>query len=124
MRFPVRPSTRCANLCPQEPEESMNRLSGAMVALLGVTAVSTPARAEDGPYMWGIGPKIGTTFIPGRYPVAFPASIANYDFKDNGPSAGDPDSEDPKRDLDADGKPRNSTLVGVGGDFRLGGEGF
>lgn len=103
----------------------MRRMSGALVALLGVTAVSTRAHAQDsGPYMWGIGPKIGTLFIPGHYPFAFPSSIANYDFKENGPLAGNPDGNDPKRDLDEEGKPRNTTLEGVGGDFRFGGEGF
>ncbi|MEZ4235103.1 MAG: hypothetical protein R3F59_02860 [Myxococcota bacterium] len=98
----------------------MMRTMGAALALWGVTAVTAPevARADNGPYMWGIGPKLGMIIIPGRYPYAWPSKVANYDFIDEGPNAGDPN------DLGADGKPLNTTLQPVGFDLRLGAEGF
>jgi hypothetical protein len=103
----------------------MVRMSLATLSMLGLLAVSSEAKAEDfGPYMWGAGVKVGTTVVPGRYPYAFPSKVANYDFLDNGARAGDEDSDEPKRDLDANGDPRFSTLDGAGFDLRLGGEGF
>jgi hypothetical protein len=50
----------------------MRGWTGAVVAL-GVMA-SDPAWALD-PYMWGVGPRIGTTAIPGRYPWRFPEYV-------------------------------------------------
>ena len=43
------------------------------VVLAGI-AVSEPAWALDY-WMWGVGPKIGTTFLPGRYPLKFPGMV-------------------------------------------------
>jgi len=45
-----------------------------VVALVGL--VSTDALALD-PYMWGVGPKIGTMVLPGQYPVRFPQAVRN-----------------------------------------------
>jgi hypothetical protein len=115
---------------------SMMRSTGATLALCGLTTVSllaasllvaTEAKAQGaaGPYMWGIGPKVGMMIIPGRYPYAFPTKIAKYDFNTSeGALAGDPDSDEPNRDLGANGEPLFTTLSPVGFDLRLGGEGF
>lgn len=103
----------------------MVRVTLIALSVSGFLAVSQEAQAQDfGPYMWGAGPKLGTIIIPGRYPYAFPGSVAKYDFIDSGPQAGADDGENKGRDLDEDGKPRFSTLSGTGFDLRLGGEGF
>lgn len=46
----------------------------ASVALLAA-AVVPEAQAAD-VYMWGVGPRIGTNFLPGAYPSAFPKKVA------------------------------------------------
>jgi len=103
----------------------MTRTGCALVVLLGFMGVSTPASAGDGgPYMWGAGFKLGTSFLPGRYPWAFPSSITNYDFTDTGPNAGAASGKNEGRDLTAGGDPGFTTLQPVGFDFRLGGEAF
>ncbi len=92
----------------------MNRTLQAVAALLAVSPmVTTEAHALE-PYMWGVGGRLGTYIIPARYPVSFPTKIANYNFIDEGPRAGDEDSDDPKRDLDEDGDPIYTTLQKVG----------
>ncbi len=62
----------------------------ALVPALGLTALfaSAPAQAAD-VYMWGIGPRLGTNFLPGAYPSAFPKMVAD-DVVD-----GTENSEDP-----------------------------
>ncbi len=50
----------------------MKRLA---VVLAGL-ALSEPAWALDY-WMWGVGPKIGTTFLPGRYPIKFPGVVGD-----------------------------------------------
>ncbi|MEQ1569406.1 MAG: hypothetical protein ABMA64_27460, partial [Myxococcota bacterium] len=103
----------------------MTRMWGAGWVLLGFTCWSAPAMAADsGPYMWGAGVKVGTSFLPGRYPYALPPAIAGYDFLENGPRAGETEGENKDRDLDDNGDPRFTTLNPVGFDLRLGGEGF
>lgn len=47
----------------------------AFAALVALWAAS-PAEAADA-YMWGVGPRIGTTVLPGRYPVGFPPAVAD-----------------------------------------------
>ena len=42
--------------------------------MTGLCLVSSSAFALD-PYMWGIGPRVGTNVLPGSYPVAFPPAI-------------------------------------------------
>jgi len=74
--------------------------------------------------MWGAGFKLGTSFIPGRYPFSFPSSINNYDFTDTGPNAGADSGKNEGRDLTKSGEPGFSTLQPVGFDLRLGGEAF
>lgn len=46
----------------------------ASLALLTLAAM--PAAQASDVYMWGVGPRIGTNFIPGAYPVAFPRRVA------------------------------------------------
>jgi hypothetical protein len=100
-------------------------MSMATLSVMGFLAVSPSAQAEDfGPYMWGAGVQVGTIVVPGRYPYAFPSKVANYDFLDEGPRAGNENGDEPKRDLDGDGDPRFSTLDGAGFDLRLAGTGF
>jgi hypothetical protein len=98
------------------------------IAVACALLCAAEAQAKPGPYQWGIGVKVGTSFIPGLYPSAFPSKIANYDFIDeDDPSGlgGDPDSDDPKRDLESvGGAQRFSSLARVGADARLGAEGF
>ncbi len=91
----------------------------AAVGLLGVMAVTpTQAHAED-PYMWGVGGSIGTIVLPGRYPLALPSKIANYNFIEEGALAGDEDSDEPKRDLDDNGDPRFTSIERVRDDVRI-----
>ncbi len=94
----------------------------ALVVLGGLSA--SEARAGDMPYMWAIGPKIGTIVVPGRYPLSLPSKINNYDFIDDGPRSGDPDFEDPKRDLDANGDPLYTSIERVRDDLQIGADGF
>jgi hypothetical protein len=96
-----------------------------LVFLVGASAAD--AQAQQGPYMWGVGVKLGTSFIPGQYPIAFPAKIDNYDFIDeDDPSGlgGTTDGDLRKRDVDENGEARYSTLQRVGFDGRIGAEGF
>lgn len=52
-----------------------------MIRALATAAVLTvvlPSVAEAAdPYMWGVGPRLGTTFLPGAYPAAFPQIVAD-----------------------------------------------
>src|SRR5262249_47933833 len=110
----VRPSDRLRAEAARDGRNSMKRTGCALGVLLGFMGVSTPAIAADsGPYMWGAGFKLGTSFIPGRYPFSFPSSINNYDFTDTGPNAGATSGKNEGRDLTADGKPGFTTLEPV-----------
>ncbi|MBW2254600.1 MAG: hypothetical protein JRI25_08390 [Deltaproteobacteria bacterium] len=40
----------------------------------GLMMVAADAHALD-PYMWGIGPRVGTMVIPGRYPLKLPEAV-------------------------------------------------
>ncbi len=92
----------------------MNRTLQASALLLALSPLlATDAHALE-PYMWGVGGNLGTYIIPARYPVSFPTKISNYNFIDEGPRAGDEDSEEPNRDLDEDGDPIYTTLQKVG----------
>lgn len=51
-------------------------LAAGMALVLGIALAAPSAHALD-PYMWGIGPRIGTNAIPAAYPVAFPPFIAD-----------------------------------------------
>lgn len=53
---------------------------------LAAALFSTPALALD-TYMWGIGPRVGTNVLPGRYPASMP-KLAGED-SDTGPRADD-----------------------------------
>ena len=102
----------------------MNRWLGAG-ALLLFTAVSAPeAQAGEMPYMWAIGPKIGTIVVPGRYPLSLPSKIENYNFIEDGPRSGDDNAEEPNRDLDANGDPLYSSIERVKDDLQIGADGF
>jgi len=48
-------------------------LRNALV-VAGLLMVATDAHALD-PYMWGIGPRVGTMVIPGRYPLKLPEAV-------------------------------------------------
>lgn len=99
---------------------------GVTLVSLSILAATETAHAQTGPYMWGVGPKIGMVILPGRYPYAWPTKVTQYDFitDETNPQSGNPDALNPNRDLDEDLEPRFSTLVGTGFDLRLGGEGF
>ena len=56
----------------------MNRIMLGLAALL----VSAPALALD-PYMVGIGPKLGTTILPGSYPIKYPNVVEDDRDEDN-----------------------------------------
>ncbi len=45
----------------------------ALVILVGLGAAAE-AQALD-PYMWGVGPRVGTLIIPGRYPLQLPRDL-------------------------------------------------
>jgi hypothetical protein len=48
----------------------MKRIIAVAVGLM----TASPAWALDA-WMWGVGPKVGTTFLPGRTPVGFPKEV-------------------------------------------------
>jgi len=73
--------------------------------------LSTAAFAADP--VWGVGGHFGTSFLPGSYPIAFPPKIATYDFDGDGEAD----------DVTGDGKPDQTTLTKVGGDFGFGFDG-
>ena len=52
---------------------------GALAVVLGLGASIAPEAQALDPYMWGVGPRIGTMVIPGQYPGAFPNEIARDD---------------------------------------------
>lgn len=103
-------------------------MQAKVLAALGAAWMLTTAgeaRAGDlEPYMWGIGVNLGTVVVPGQYPLSFPSKINNYNFIEQGPRAGNENGNDPNRDLDADGKPRFTSLERVKGDVRFGVDGF
>ncbi len=45
-----------------------------MLALILAALTAAPAHADSGPWMWGVGPTLGTIVYPGR----FPASLGDY----------------------------------------------
>ncbi len=102
-----------------------SRGAGA-VAVVCAAMGSADARAQDAAAgQWGVGLRIGTMIIPGRYPALFPDRIGNYDFVEDGEFAGDPESAEPDRDRDpATGAPLFSSLEKVGPDLRLAADAF
>jgi len=44
-----------------------------LALLLGLTLAGNAYALE--PYMWGVGPRAGTMFVPGRFPLKFPKAI-------------------------------------------------
>ncbi len=56
-----------------------------MLALLLTALLAAPAQAESGPWMWGVGPTLGTIVYPGR----FPAELNAYDSALEGQVRGD-----------------------------------
>lgn len=102
----------------------MNRALGTLaLTTLGLLA-APEASAGDMPYMWAIGPRVGTIVVPGRYPLALPSSIDKYNFIEEGPRAGDDNGEEPKRDLDANGNPLYTSIERVRDDIQFGADGF
>ncbi|MCB9673874.1 MAG: hypothetical protein H6737_02095 [Alphaproteobacteria bacterium] len=51
----------------------MNRALTAALLVVGLTQTASAADV----YMWGVGPRIGTNFLPGAYPSAFPRMVAD-----------------------------------------------
>lgn len=48
----------------------------ALTAAAMLGALASPAQAAN-IYMWGVGPRIGTNFLPSAYPSAFPRIVAD-----------------------------------------------
>ncbi|MCB9669079.1 MAG: hypothetical protein H6736_21065 [Alphaproteobacteria bacterium] len=48
----------------------------ALIPAAVLTTLASPAMAAD-VYMWGVGPRLGTNFLPGAYPAAFPTIVAD-----------------------------------------------
>jgi len=59
-----------------------------MTGCLLIGCLTQPAQAAD-VYMWGVGPRLGTTFLPGAYPSAFPKIVAE-DVVDGTENADEP----------------------------------
>lgn len=98
----------------------MLRTAGCWVLGAGLLAASP---AEAAPHMWGAGGHVSTMVIPGRYPITFPNKVDNYNFIDEEePGGGDPNSDEPKRDLDANGDPLFHGLERVKNDVSFGGD--
>ena len=92
----------------------MSRTLKAAALMLAATTLGAPeAHAIEEAHMWGVGAKLGTTVLPGRFPLAYPSKIANYDFIDEGPQAGATEGDNKNRDLDENGNPIFSTLERV-----------
>ena len=87
---------------------SLARLAGGALAAT-LCLVSTPAHAVD-LHSWGVGPHVGTHFLPGAYPSGFPRKIKRQDFDGDGEAD----------DLDGDGTPDSTDLTKVRGDVELG----
>ena len=104
----------------------MKRVLGCALVLAGTLSATDASAKKNGlePFMWGVGPSIGTIVVPGRYPLALPSKINNYDFIDEGPRAGADDGDNKNRDTDAQGDPRFTSIERVRDDLRLGFEGF
>lgn len=47
-----------------------------LMMVVAALSVSSPAFALDA-WMWGVGPKIGTNFLPGRAPLKFPGAVGD-----------------------------------------------
>ncbi len=111
------------------------RTSTAALALAGLF-LAPEALAIDDPYMWGVGPRVSTIVVPGRYPITFPDKVDNYNFiaddAENGscnPNTagnfpnGDPLCENERRDIDpVTGEPLYHSLERVRGDIEVGGD--
>lgn len=93
-------------------------------AALALGLLMTPDAQAAEPYMLGGGVHLGTFVVPGRYPISFPTQVENYNFIDEEDEfGGDPDSDEPKRDLDPDtDDPLFHTLEKVRTDIRFGGD--
>lgn len=52
-----------------------------MLALLLAALTAAPAEAAEGPWMWGVGPSLGTIVWPGRFPASLPDAYAPLDGK-------------------------------------------
>lgn len=105
----------------------MQRLlkGAATVAVVAAGLASAPeAHAIEDANMWGVGVKVGTIAIPGRFPLSFPSKISGYNFIDEGAQAGNENGDDPKRDLDANGDPIFSALERVRWDGQFSVDGF
>jgi hypothetical protein len=102
----------------------MNRtLKATAFGLMASSFVAPEAMAIE-PYMWGVGGRISTTAVPGKFPLSYPTKISGYNFIDEGPRAGDEDFEDPNRDLDEDGNPLFTELPKVGFDLGIEADGM
>ncbi|RME27699.1 MAG: hypothetical protein D6798_03985, partial [Deltaproteobacteria bacterium] len=109
------------------------RTTTAALALAGVL-FAPEALAIDDPYMWGVGPRVGTIVVPGKYPITFPTKVENYNFIDQGKGSGCATGEffddrgndlcdNEKRDVDPDtGEPLYHTLEQVRTDVNFGGD--
>ena len=53
----------------------------ALLFALPATLVAADAHAVE-TYMWGVGPRIGTHFLPAQYPISFPKSVSDDGFID------------------------------------------
>jgi hypothetical protein len=72
--------------------------------------------AFAGDPVFGVGGHLGTYFLPGPYPFAFPPKIATYDFDKDGEGLAD--------DVTGDGVPDATTLEAVRADVGFGADGF
>ena len=103
----------------------MQRTWKAAALMLAATTLGAPeAHAIEDANMWGVGAKLGTTVLPGRFPLAYPSKISNYNFIEEGPQAGNENADEPNRDLDENGDPIYSTLERVRWDGQLSFDGF
>lgn len=54
-----------------------------MIPLLALL-LSAPGQAASGPWMWGVGPTVGTIVYPGRFPASIPDAYPELDGKVRG----------------------------------------
>ncbi|MEQ1566291.1 MAG: hypothetical protein ABMA64_11685 [Myxococcota bacterium] len=70
--------------------------------------------------VWGVGGHVGTKFIPGAYPLAFPPKITSYDFDEDAEGLADNVDGQPGADATTLDKVRADFAFGATGHYWLG----
>lgn len=80
-----------------------------MLTLLALTLVGAAQAGGNSPYMWGVGPEVGSIILPFQHPILWPRTVVGTDA----------DGEEVKERLGGDSDSFDKT----GGDILFGGKG-